>query len=607
MVAHQPDMTATQPGLPVLAQPVVDSSLVSPPPAAPPAESSTTARKQSIPSSRSSHSGETLAERDAVDLEKGENKEDRAFNDQEDEVDAPPKPDPATAAKGKEDPAGGDPFLVTLKGREHLSPHTWSVWYRWALTALAGFLVLNATFASSAPSNLIPSIIGHFHVSQEVGVLLIAIFVAGYCVGPLFWGPLSERYGRRLVFLVVWPPYIGFQIGCALAPNIGSLIVFRFLGGCFAASPLTNSGGVIADLWDAERRGDAMAIFALMPFAGPALAPIISGFMQVTSTNWRWIFWVLTAFAGLCGILLVAFLPETYVPVILQAEARRLRKETGDSRYHAELDIKKEGGIKATLQRTVLKPFVMAAQEPMLLIITIYMSLVYGVVYLLFEAIPIVFEGKHGLNGGESGLVFLALLTGGVIGVCGYIFYFNPQYMKKHRALRPKMVPPEERLKPMVIASPLFAVAFFWFGWTGAYPHISIWSPILAIVMLGTTILYVFLTGFNYLIDTYLWNAASALSFNTVVRSGFGAGFPLFATQMYNKLGIQGASSLLGGLAILFIPAPFLLIKYGKRIRSLSKNALSCFASPTPTFRLTLPPAVPYSIERSSPPFVLCR
>lgn len=157
----------------------------------------------------------------------------------------------------------------------------------------------------------------HYGVSQEVGVLLIAIFVAGYCIGPLLWGPLSERYGRRLIFLGVWPFYIGewsnalgrqvplglmlehfttgFQIGCALSPNIGSLIVFRFLGGCFAAAPLTNSGGVIADLWGPERRGDAMAIFALMPFAGPALAPICSGFMQVSGVSFRWIFWVLTA------------------------------------------------------------------------------------------------------------------------------------------------------------------------------------------------------------------------------------------------------------------------------------------------------------------------
>lgn len=125
----------------------------------------------------------------------------------------------------------------------------------------------------------------HYGVSQEVGVLTISIFVAGCklvpafqhlliladlsdfsrhtdCVGPLLWGPLSERYGRRLIFLGVWLPYCAFVLGCALAPNIGSMLVFRFLSGCFASSPLTNSGGVIADLWDADRRGDALAIFS---------------------------------------------------------------------------------------------------------------------------------------------------------------------------------------------------------------------------------------------------------------------------------------------------------------------------------------------------------
>lgn len=160
------------------------------------------------------------------------------------------------------------------------------------------------------------------------------------------------------------------------APNIGALIVFRFLGGCFASAPLTVSGGVIADLWDADRRGDALAIFALMPFAGPALAPIVSGFMQVTGTAWYWIFWVLLAFAGLCGILFFFLLPETYVPYILHLEAKRLRKETGDNRWHAPLDKPVPGGLKATLNRTIMKPFIMIVEEPMLAVITLYMSLV---------------------------------------------------------------------------------------------------------------------------------------------------------------------------------------------------------------------------------------
>lgn len=160
------------------------------------------------------------------------------------------------------------------------------------------------------------------------------------------------------------------------------------------------------------------------------------------------------------------------------------------------------------------------------------------------------------------------------------------------------------------------------FGWT-YYKSINPVSPILAVVLLGFDILWMFLSIFNYLVrlpmrlpmlvkhplifcllplcgfsrisrlipivsltstlthrthtDSALLpvaNAASALAINTVCRSAFGAGFPLFASQMYAKLGTPGASSLLGGLALVFMPAPFVLYKYGKKIRSLSKNAM---------------------------------
>ncbi|ORY88065.1 major facilitator superfamily domain-containing protein [Leucosporidium creatinivorum] len=458
-------------------------------------------------------------------------------------------------------PAPEDEFLVTLKGREQLNPHTWNTTYRWALTGFAGLLVLNATFASSAPSNLIPSIITHFHVSEEVGILLISIFVAGYCVGPLLWGPLSERYGRRLVFIGSWIPYFCFQIGAALSPNVGSIIVFRFLG-------------VIADLWGPDQRGDALAIFALMPFAGPALAPIISGYMYVTGTNWRWIFWVLTIFAGVCFVAILALLPETYVPYILYKEAKRLRKETGDTRWHAALE---GNGAKETasmvLDRTVFKPFRMIVQEPMLAVITLYMSFVYGIVYLLFEAIPIIFVQQHGLNSGEAGLVFLALLFGGVTSVLLYIFYFNPDYKKIHHSLQGRPVPPEVRLKALAYAAPLMPISMLIVAFT-SYSNLSIAGPIIGIWLLGGCVLFVFLACFNYIIDCYLMNAASALAINTVVRSSFGAGFPLFAGQMYRKLSTPGATGLLAGLALVFVPMPFLLMKYGKKIRAMSKNAI---------------------------------
>lgn len=82
----------------------------------------------------------------------------------------------------------------------------------------------------------------HFGFGREVASLTIALFVAGYCVGPLVWGPLSETYGRKLPLLVGFTIYTCFQVGCALSPNTGAILVFRFLGGTFAAAPLVVSG-----------------------------------------------------------------------------------------------------------------------------------------------------------------------------------------------------------------------------------------------------------------------------------------------------------------------------------------------------------------------------
>jgi len=134
-------------------------------------------------------------------------------------------------------------------------PQNWGYWYRWLLTGIAGLLVLNSTFASSSPSGIITDMETYFGFSQEVGILTISLFVAGYCIGPVLWGPLSEAYGRRPIFIVSFVVYTGFQVGCALSKNTASILIFRFLGGCFASAPLTNSGALLADVWDGDVRG----------------------------------------------------------------------------------------------------------------------------------------------------------------------------------------------------------------------------------------------------------------------------------------------------------------------------------------------------------------
>ncbi|EJT97844.1 MFS general substrate transporter [Dacryopinax primogenitus] len=390
-----------------------------------------------------------------------------------------------------------------------------------------------------------------FDMSEELATLTIAIFVVGYCVGPLLWGPLSESYGRRPIFIIAFVFYTIWQVAAALSRSTGQILVFRFLGGTFAAAPLTNAGAVLADIWDADTRGEAMAIFTLAPFAGPALGPIVSGYMSVAHVTWRWLFWLLSIFAGACTVAIIFCLPETYTPVLLVSRAKTIRLKTGETRYFAALE-RAEVSLRKRLSLVLGRPFKILFLEPMLIAITIYMS--FG----------------HGMNSGVSGLMFLPLFLGGCAGVALYIWGFNPRYERFMRMCDPRPVPPERRLEMAIVGGPLFAISFFWFGWT-SYPSISFWSPMMATFPLGIGITLIFLSLFNYIIDAYLLVAASALAGSTVVRSSFGAGFPMFATQMFDKLSPRWPSTLLGCIALLMIPIPVILMRYGAFLRRKSK------------------------------------
>ncbi|KAG1846887.1 major facilitator superfamily domain-containing protein [Suillus subluteus] len=442
-----------------------------------------------------------------------------------------------------------DPFLVHFDEGDSANPKNWSFAKKWYLTLAGGLLVLNATFSSSAPSALVPTFMEEFGISQEVGTLTISLFVCGYCVGPLIWGPLSEQYGRRPIFIISFFIYMCFQIGCALSQNITSILIFRFLGGTFAAAPLANSGALISDIWDARGRGTALAVFTVAPFAGPGIGPVVAGYLVVAGVSWHWLFWILTIFAspaGVCWLQIVFTIPETYSPVLLAKKAKEIRKRTGDERYHAAIE-SQNMTLSQRMETILARPFKVLFREPMLIAITLYMSFVYGCIYLLFEAYPVVFTKGHNLNAGVSGLMFLPLPIGGFIAVATYILFFNPSYERKAQECAPNPVPPD----------------------------ISLWAPMMSGALLGWSICLIFLALFNYIIDAYLAVAASALAASTVVRSLFGAGFPLFATQMYDRLGPEWASSLLGFIALIMMPIPFVLSRYGPIMRFKSKYAPS--------------------------------
>ena len=101
--------------------------------------------------------------------------------------------------------------------------------------------------------------------------------------------------------------------------------------------------------------------------------------------------------------------------------------------------------------------------------------------------------------------------------------------------------------------------------------------PIIGSSFFAMGTLLLFNSVLTYLGDAYPENAASVLAGNDLMRSAFGAGFPLFAGAMYNNLGVEWASSTLAFLSIAFIPIPFVLYRYGEKLRKMSKHARKDF------------------------------
>ena len=164
-----------------------------------------------------------------------------------------------------------DPYLVEFIPHDPRNPMLFSPLKKWSITIMMAFVTLAVAFVSSAYSGGVKQIIEEFGASSEVVVLGISLFVLGFAIGPLLWAPMSEMYGRQVLLFCTYAALTAFNAGAAGSQNIETLIILRFWAGAFGSSPLTNAGGVIADMFSAKERGRALAIFAAAPFLGPAV------------------------------------------------------------------------------------------------------------------------------------------------------------------------------------------------------------------------------------------------------------------------------------------------------------------------------------------------
>ncbi|KAI4738392.1 MFS transporter [Aureobasidium sp. EXF-12298] len=457
-----------------------------------------------------------------------------------------------------------DPYLVIWVSEDPGNPLNWSKSFKWFVTMTVAMTCFATAFASSAFSGTIRELVYGLHASSELITAGVSLFVLGFALGPLVWAPLSETIGRQYVFFATFALFTAFLAGCAGVNNIGSLLVLRFFAGSFGSSPFTNAGGVISDIFSAQERGLAITIFSLAPCLGPALGPMVGGFLG-ENEGWRWVQGLLAIFAGVMWILASFVVPETYAPVLLRRRAEQLSKQTGMV-YLSKFDAER-GPISAKqmVSTVLIRPWILLFTEPIVLLLSIYIAIIYGTLYLLFAAFPIVFQVHRGWSEGVGGLAFLGVAFG-MFAAIGFSLYSHKWYMAA-AAKNGGFAPPEARLIIGMVGSVALPIGMFWFAWTNG-PSVHWISPIMAGAPFGFGLTLVFLSVTSYLIDAYVIYAASVLAANTVLRSLFGAAFPLFTRQMYERLGIHWASSIPAFLALLCVPLPFFFYKFGARIRA---------------------------------------
>jgi MFS family permease len=379
--------------------------------------------------------------------------------------------------------------------------------------------------------------------------------------------PLSETFGRRAVYLITFPPFLLFTMGAGFAHNFATLLICRLLAGTIGSACLAVGAGTNTDMYEPLDRATASAIFLLAPFLGPALGPSVGGFV-VQEKGWRWTQWPIL-FTGLASLLFALPQSETYKKIILQQRAKKLGLQPPPNPIPAGF-----ARVKFLLLVTLGRPIRMLFTEPIVAFFSIYTAFNFSVLFGFFAAFPYVFEGVYHFNLGEGGLSFLGIGIGCVLATTTYILLDRIMYQKRTRALQATgdMTPldPEHRLYAAMIGSFLLPLGLFWFAWT-ARADIHWIVPMIATIPFACGNLLVFCSAVLYLIDTYgPLMGASAMAANGLLRYTLGAVFPLFTLQMYHKLGISWATSLLGFVTVALLPIPWVLWKFGPRIRAKS-------------------------------------
>ncbi|KAL1873374.1 hypothetical protein Plec18167_006425 [Paecilomyces lecythidis] len=366
----------------------------------------------------------------------------------------------------------------------------------------------------------------------------------------------------------------------ALSPNLGAQLTFRFFAGFFGSTPLVCAGGSLTDLWSPKENIYVFPVFAVFSFIGNGVGPPIGGYLGQYGPSWRWVDWVTTILAGVLLLAVIFFLPETFKPMLWKWKAQHLRKIAGDERYKAPSEIEKGTSLPRQLFESLYRPFFLTIYEPIIMPMALYLTITYVILFTSLNGYTFMFSDTYGFDQGKTGLCFLGMMVGNFLALL-LVPLLDHLYTRDLRKVQERtqvsqdsnsdegyehaenqqvkniVPPPESQLYASMFGAPFIPISLFWMEYT-TRPDISPWSAIIGSVPFGFGFVLVFVTCYEYLMDSYAIYAASALASASCIRYLAAGGMMPVSFRLYSNLGVQWTLTLLGGLSALMVPVPSL-------------------------------------------------
>ncbi|KAK2628826.1 hypothetical protein QTJ16_001929 [Diplocarpon rosae] len=470
--------------------------------------------------------------------------------------------DASLAATGSRLPS----FEVKISPDDPEHPLNWPLWYRGMLLAAVSYSTWTVIAYSTSYISGMPGMMEEFGVtSKSVATVGVTTYLLGLAVGTLVIAPLSEIYGRRIVYVGSLGVYCLLILPCALATSLSEVLIFRFFSAVAGSAMIANSPGSVSDIFTENYRALAFSVWSIGPLNGPVTGPLIGGF-AAELLGWRWTHWLIIILAG-AGWVFCSSMQETYAPILLQRKAARIRKETGDGRWWCRYD--QRSSPFEILKINLSKPLILSFTEPILWFWNAYVAILYGILFLCIVAYPLIFTGLRGWSIGMTGLAYMGIAFGNMLAIVTEPL--ARRVINSHQTdPATGRVYPEASISVVCLASILCPIGSLWFSWTSVPTTIHWIWPVLAGILSGAGNTTVFVYSAKYVAGSYGIYAPSALAGNSIVRYLAGGILPLAGPKMFAALTPHWAGTLLALVQMFLIPIPFVFYKRGDRIRARS-------------------------------------